>query len=254
MLNSQELREALEKIDAEMPRYGTDPMPTGPWLFAHDGAEWAIATNGHYMIGVPRVNVAGDLNPIPQKALGLATQWMPFVPTMFTPFSIGALRRFTRVEDPNRDCAACRNKRTVACDECHGAGERECECSACGDEHSGSCDVCDGKGIIACRNCRSRKPLNGGFLGHVLDTRYVAAILSIVANGDERDIHASYECCVSSKKKYDGYFFRSIGDGPQWAAILMPLASYVEADFSFEEPVTVNAGATTLAKGAPESA
>lgn len=236
MLSPDELRAAFERIDAAMPRYGTDAMAKGPWLYSVDGHDWAVVTNGHYLVGVPRDRVAGDLGAVPSKALGLVSKWLPFAPASRNPLSVMALREFARANEPDADCHTCNNKREISCRECDGEGQSDCECSACGNEHEAQCGECDGHGMITCPECRGgERP--GKLLAHVINTVYLADILRMVAVGDDSDIHVSVESGVSTAAKYDGYFLR----GTEWVALLTPMAGHVKPQCSFKEPVTVPA-------------
>lgn len=235
MLNPTELRAAFDQIHAGI-SYAPD-LKSGPWSFTYGDREWAVTTQGHFLIAVPREQIAGALFPLPAKAHALVSTWVPFQPLSPSLIPVAKLRAFAGISEADADCDRCKNTRRVACDTCDGKGEVECECSRCGNGHDATCAECDGGGVVECLDCEGKTERRASFLGAIVNAALIGKILRIVAANDDRDVQCSFESRCSSVKGggFDGYVFRSIGGDPEWMALIVRMATYVIPEYTFEE-------------------
>jgi hypothetical protein len=242
MRTGEPLRAEMEVLDAAMYRPNNKDWPKGPWEFAIGGVTWAVATNGHVLVAVPRDLVPGECVALPEKARKLATRWIPFEPETSTAIPAGVLKTFSRLKEQGlASCGTCKNKRKVRCDECSGTGTDECSCSRCGNDHECECDECDGAGVVACPNCcdglETRVPAE--FLGQIVDLRKLAEVLRVIHPDDSESIHVSVQNLTDSQV-FIGYHLRS--EHPRWVAVVMPLQRDIKPETKFQMPVPAPCG------------
>jgi hypothetical protein len=235
MRNPEELRAAFVGIDKRRGYPHEPEWPAAPWLVVKDGREWSVATDGHVLVAVPRVFVAGECPAAPNKVASLALKWIDRLPVAPVTFHAKTLRNFARVETVTVQCDTCGNKRTVDCETCDGTGTSECECDSCSNVHEAECDECK-DGRAPCPDCSAESDevpaqiINGVFNRHKL--RDV-----LVAVDDDQDIDLAVEPSETKKDAAPLCFLRS----SQWMALIMSMSPHVKATERLKLPVTSDA-------------
>lgn len=230
-MTPDERRESLAAIgaDSHTKRLGPD-WPDAPWELSCGDRIWAVATDGHVLVVVPRASVSGDCAAIPSKVADLATKLLGHQPVAPVEIPASDLSRFVGGLPRFELCKACHNKRVIQCDECEGEGAGECECVSCGDVHDRTCQRCNGKGEVCCRECSEDGDcLPATFLGHPVDRRKLGAALAAMA--PTGSVSVSVEAYSVHKQVY---VLRS----DDALALVMPMAAHVTASVCFDQPET----------------
>lgn len=226
---SERLYKALHGIWADSRLAEDDRYANGPWMAVAADREWAVSSNAHILIAVPRQAVTGTLGDCPKTVLDLMLKWASYVADDALTVTADKLKAFAGVKVAPPFCERCKNTQEVTCAECNGEGSDSCICSHCSDEHDAICDECDGDGKVACGACQDtdyRRPVK--VLDRVLNGYELAKVLATIAPDDESLVALS----AHEMGKHSHVVVLQHGGDVPWFALVMGMHN-VEAQVTF---------------------
>lgn len=229
MRSGDDLRQALLRLQPPESWYEKS-VGSAPWGVTIHDREWIGATDGHVLI-----LIAADA-PVVSRLTG---KYLAQLPTWMEadsyPVSLADLSEFANVGAEMRPCAKCKDEREFECDECDGAGYRDCECTDCGDVHESRCDQCRGTGQVKCSECSDFRERRSGLLcGRVVNRQLIRLVI------DTLRPDGSMVRLGTNEVNGGMYVLTEDAEQPAWMAVVMQMRADMlpKPKVEFEKPET----------------